>query len=84
MTTVQRFVVAVTDTVLNPIIKLLFVLAIMYFLWGVFSFIAHSSSDTDRETGKQHMIWGVVGIFVMASVTGILAIIRGTFNIPLP
>ena len=81
MSSLNRFVEAVTNAVLSPVIKLLFVLAVMYFFWGVFSFIMNSSNETEREIGKQHMIWGIVGMFIMASVTGIIAIIGGTFGI---
>jgi hypothetical protein len=80
----NNLVSVIEDVIINPLIGLLFVTALALFFWGVAEFILKSSSDTDRETGKQHMIWGVIGMFIIASVGGIIALIRGTFGIPLP
>ena len=72
---------AIESTIVNPLIKLLFVVALAVFFWGIAEFILKSSNDTDRETGKQHMIWGVIGMFIIASVFGIIAVIKNTFGI---
>ena len=73
---------AIVKEILDPVILLLFVLAAAYFFWGLAEFIWVSTGDTvGRETGKEHMLWGIIGLFIMASVQGIIAIIEGTFGI---
>jgi hypothetical protein len=64
--------------ILNPFIAFLMVLALVYFLYGVFQFIAGYDNPTAKETGKQHMIWGVVGMAIMISVYGLLSLIKLT------
>ena len=71
----------IEDVIINPLIVLLFAAALLYFLWGMSTFIWKSDSDEGRSTGIQHMLWGVVGMFIMASVWGIIRIIVDTFGI---
>lgn len=69
------------DQIVNPIIILLFALALVYFLYGLVVFIANADSDEARDTGKSHMLWGIIGLFIMVSVYGILKIVIGTVGI---
>ena len=66
--------------IINPLILLLFVLALAYFLWGLAEFIWASSESTAKEEGKEHMKWGIIGLFIMASFTGIIALIENTIG----
>lgn len=65
----------VVDQILNPIIQLMFAIALVWFLWGLFQFIRNSGSEEAVTTGKRHMIWGLIGLFIMSSVFGILNVI---------
>lgn len=58
--------------IINPGLAFLFVLATLYFLWGVFKFIRGADSDKEREIGGQHIMYGLIGLFVMVSVYGIM------------
>lgn len=71
----------ISDQIINPIILLLFVLALLYFIWGVTQYVIKADSDEQREQGKQHMIWGVVGMFIMVAVYGIIGIIKNTIGV---
>lgn len=64
---------------LTPVITLIVSGAIVVFLWGVFKFVR--SEGKEKEAGKSMMVWGIVGIFVMVSVWGLVNILRGTFNL---
>jgi len=35
----------------------------------------------EHEEGKKHMLWGIVGMFIMASVYGIIALLDNTFDL---
>jgi tetrahydromethanopterin S-methyltransferase subunit D len=71
----------VNTTIINPLIIFLFALAMVYFLYGVFEFIANGANDEKKTTGKSHMIWGVVGITIMMGVWFFLGLILNTFGI---
>ena len=76
------FIGKVDTTIINPLILFLFALAVVYFLYGVFKFLANQDNEEAKTTGKSHMLWGVVGIVIMLGVWIILGIILNTLNIP--
>jgi len=78
---VDVFVSNVNKLIINPLIVLLFGLAVVYFLYGVFQFISNSENEEAKTKGKSHMIWGIIGIVIMMGVFTILNIIMNTFNI---
>lgn len=78
----DEFLVNVDNMILNPIITLLFALALVYFLYGVFEFISGGDNDEKKTTGKSHMLWGVIGLTIMMGVWFIMGVILNTLNIP--
>ncbi len=80
---------ASTDTIINniktnildPFIGILFAFALVLFLWGVAKFLMSAENDADLKQGKNNMIWGLVGMFIMISVIGIMNLIKGTIGI---
>jgi len=77
----NEFLTNVNASIVNPLIKLLFALAVVFFLYGVFEFIANQENEEKKTTGKSHMLWGVIGITIMMGVWAILGIITDTLNI---
>jgi hypothetical protein len=77
----QALVTKIQTGILDPIIGLLFVLATVIFLWGVIQYVIGSQgNETKLEKGKQVMIWGIIGMTVMASAWGIVAVICQFFG----
>jgi lysylphosphatidylglycerol synthetase-like protein (DUF2156 family) len=64
--------------IINPIIILLFAVAVLVFLYGVFEYVKDSGSEEARTTGQRHILSGVFGIFIMISVFGIMQLILNT------
>ena len=62
----------------NAGIYLLVSLAVLFTILGAFEMI---SSETKRESGRQRVIYGIIGIFVMVSVWGFVNILQNTFGI---
>lgn len=80
-TTVSDIVNALTTQVLNPLITFFFVLATVVFIWGVIQYVAGSHGDeTKLKAGKRLMIWGIVGMFLMASAWGIVRLLCDFFE----
>jgi uncharacterized membrane protein YfcA len=71
----------VIDTILTPLVSLLVVLAFLYFIWGLVEFIRQAEDEGAREQGRQRMIWGVVGLFAIVSVWGLVNVLVETFNL---
>ena len=70
--------------IINPLIVLLFAIGTLMFFWGVFQFVSNAEGEKGREEGKRNMIWGLVGMFIMVSVYGIIRVILDTFGIDAP
>ena len=79
-----RLIQTIAIEILNPLIILLFGLALLLFLWGAFQFVANADSEEGRTTGRRHIMWGIIGMFIMLSVFAIIRIIINTFAIPAP
>lgn len=57
----------------NTILPLLLAVAVLYFFWGLVQFLLAVGKDPKAsDAGKTHMIWGIVALFVMVSIFGIL------------
>lgn len=78
---VDSLILNVNRLILNPLISLLFAVAIVYFLYGVFQFLTNAENEEAKTTGRNHMIWGIIGIVIMMGVFTILQIVMDTFNI---
>lgn len=78
---VDTFIGNVNRLIINPIILLLFGLAVVYFLYGVFQFIANQENEEAKTKGRSHMIWGIIGMVIMMGVFAIMNIIISTFNL---
>lgn len=75
---------AIFAKILDPIIAFMFIAAFLVFVWGIVIFIKNSNNETEREKGKKHMIWGIVGLVVMFSCYTILQIIVNTLDLESP
>ena len=53
-------------------------LAVLYFLWGVFQYIASSGDLEAQKKGKNRMIAGIIGLAVMVSVNGLVYWVTNT------
>ena len=81
-------ITAVTDLlgqiailILNPLIVLGFVVATIYLFYGIVQMI-WGADGNDLDKKKTNVMYGVIGLFIMFSVYGILRIVLATFDIP--
>jgi len=65
--------------ILNRVVPLLIALAVVYFIWQVFRYTIATDEET-KKAAKGGLIWGIVGIFIMVSVWGLVAILQSTFG----
>lgn len=74
----------IQSAILFPLITLMVSVAVLMFLWGAFEYVYNADSDQGRETGRRHMLYGIIGLLVMISAYAILTIATGTFGIDIP
>lgn len=62
-----------TGFINGTVIPLIFVIAIVVFIWGMYLyFIQGGAKDDEREKGKQLLLWSLIGFVLMLSVVGIV------------
>lgn len=61
-------------------IVVIFALSVLVFIWGVFQYTVLAQGD-ERKTveAKNVIFYGIIGLFVMASVWGLVRILVNTF-----
>ena len=62
------------NSLISYVIPVLISLAVLAFMWGVVLYLF----KPEKEGGKMFMLWGIIAIFVMTSVWGLVGILRGT------
>lgn len=75
------FLAKIVENIINPAILLIFAVALLVFLWGVLQFVRKADDEKARETGRNQIIYGIIGMAIMISAFGILHFITGTFNL---
>jgi len=71
----------VISTINNILVPVLFAVAFIVFIWGAFDvFILGAQSEEVKTRGKNLMLWGLIGFFVMLSVWGLVNILTGTIS----
>jgi len=81
---IDVFINNINTEIIAPIIVLLFVLALVLFFWGVFEYIQGAANETTRGIGRSHMMWGIIGIFIMVSAWAIMKIVMNSVGIDIP
>jgi hypothetical protein len=75
-------VFSLADTVARLMAKVIPIIlgaAVILFLWGVLKFITAKDADKQKE-GRSFMLYGIVALFVMVSVWGLVNFLRSAFG----
>ncbi len=62
--------------ILGAILPLVLTLAVFYFLWALANYMLKAGEE--QAEARQQMIWGVIILFVMVSVWGLVGILTST------
>lgn len=79
--TFADIVARIIDLVLNPLVALLIGVALIFFLWGVVKLISSGGDAGKRAEGVSMITYGVIALFVMVAVWGLVGIVASTLNI---
>ena len=67
--------------IISPAILVVFACGFLLFVFGLVEFLWKLNQGGDNKEGKQHMVWGIVGMLIMVSVWGILDLLDNTFGL---
>src|SRR3989344_8328553 len=72
--------VGVINEILNKILPIIIAIAVIYFVYNALMYMIAADEERKGEA-KSKMIYGIVALFVMVSVWGLVNILKGTFNL---
>lgn len=61
---------------LNIIVTIVFVIAVIVFGWGIVKLIVAAGDPGKIKEAKGFLVWGVVGIAILASIFGIIQFLQ--------
>jgi len=67
-------------SLIQALIPIVIGLGVLVFLWGVLQYVI-AKDDSGKEQGRTFMLWGIIALFVMVSVWGLVNILRETLNL---
>ena len=76
----QTFISSIEKQILSPIIALLALAAFILFVFGVFELIRNAGNDEARQKGRQHVMWGLIGLAILFGADVIVQIITKIAN----
>lgn len=80
---IEEFVSKLNAVIINPILALMFAAGFLVFVWGVVEFLAGQNGIGEgASNGKRHMLWGIIGMFIMVAAYAILQIVNRSLGSP--
>jgi len=68
------------NMLINRLIPFIIALTVLIFLYGVLRFVIANDAEKRKEA-RGYMVWGVISLFVMVSVWGLVNILVRTFSL---
>ena len=65
-------------SMIKTLVPLIVGLTLLYFIWGIFQLVSSNSEDSRKEA-IGYITYGIVALFVMVSVWGLVSILTSTF-----
>jgi len=73
-------IICTVGNILDTVIPILVVLGVVYFIWGVISYVI-SDDEEAKKKGRDRMIYGIIGLVVIVAMWGLVGIVRNTFGL---
>jgi hypothetical protein len=73
----------------NTVTYILTALAVLFIVWNVVIYLIKGSGEEGRSKAGMNILWGIVGLFIIVSIWGLVSILTNTFrtaptNQPIP
>ena len=77
---IQSLIVA-SGSLIDTLVVAAFALSLLLFLWGLAVFILNAGDEKKIADGRRLMVWGIIALFVVTSIWGIVSFLQGTFGV---
>jgi hypothetical protein len=73
---IKELMFRVSFYIINPLIIFGFVVALVYFIWGIIDFLRNRNAGAkEADEGKWHMLYGTIGMIIMVSAFAIMRLL---------
>jgi len=79
-TTLPGVIQGVISFLNSYVLPLIVGIAIIYFMYGVLTYIRAAGDEEKRKEGRNMMIYGIIAIAVMLSVVGLVSVLTTSFS----
>lgn len=76
----RTFLVSLSG-IIAMLVPLLIAAALVAFFWGLIMYIFQAGNEEARKKGRQVMLAGVVALFIMVTIWGIIALLQSAFGV---
>ncbi len=66
------------NNIIGTIIPFLIGLGVIYFIWGVISYVIASDEEA-KKAGRNRIIYGIIGLVAIVGIWGLVSIVTNTF-----
>lgn len=73
--------ISTISKIINGLIPIVLAIAVLVFFWGLAMYLLNASNSEKRAEGINIMVMGIIAIFVMVSIWGIIRILQQTFKV---
>jgi len=67
--------ITILSGIITALIPFIIGLAMLFFLWGLAKYILSAGDEAGQAAARSMMIWGIIILFVMVSVWGLVNIL---------
>jgi len=71
---IADIVAKIGDFINTTVMPIIVSLGVIYFIWNLVHFVSKMDNEAERTKFRKYTINGIIGLFIMLSVWGILAI----------
>ncbi len=80
--TFEQFVNSIVSLINQLIVPVIFALAFLTFVWGVFDLFFLSVGDVQKQNkARSFILYGLIGMAVLFSVWGLVSVLLNTFGL---
>lgn len=78
---IRNLINSISQFINGTIIPLFIAATLAYTIYAVVTFIAAGDDTQKKEERKKQIFWGIIGLFVILSIWGLIGIIGNSFGI---
>lgn len=83
LNTLTTYKTGIVDVVNKVFLPVLVAAAFITFLYGVYKYFIYGADDeAERATGRQFVLWGIIGFVIIFGVWALVNIVSGTLGFP--